>query len=84
MIALAVRDFLAIPSGSVSSERAFSTAGRLVTPLCTSLSHDSIQAHVCLSSWFEDNNVAVDNVNEDIEATDSCYDIVAEHGEDDA
>jgi hypothetical protein len=82
-IALAAKDFLAIPGGSVPSERASSTAGRLVTPFCTSLSHDSIQAHVCLSSWLENDNVAIDDVNEDTEATDSCYDIVDEHGDDD-
>ncbi len=51
-VALAARDFLAIPGGSIPSERAFSAAKRLLTQFQTSLSHYLIQAHVCLSSWF--------------------------------
>ncbi len=77
------KGFFAIPGGSIPSERAFSTARRLVTPFRTSLSRDTYQALVCLSSWFNDDNIAVDDVNEDMEATDSCHDIVDEHGEDD-
>ncbi len=49
-VAFTAKDFLPISDSSMSSERAFFAAGRLVTPFRTSFSHDSVQAHVCLSS----------------------------------
>lgn len=47
-IAFAAKDFLPISGCSVTTERAFSAAGSLITPFCTSLPHESIKAHVCL------------------------------------
>ncbi len=80
-ISLAAKDFLATPSGSVPSERAFSAAGRLVTSFCTSLSHDSIQAHVCLSSWFQEDGIAFKEVGEEMDVSDVSYDVV-DHDDD--
>jgi hypothetical protein len=75
-ISLAAKESLAIPSGSVPSERAFSAAGRLVTPFRTSLSHDSIQAQICLSSWFEEIELFSKDMNQEVDDTDTSYDIV--------
>jgi hypothetical protein len=37
-----------------------------------------------LSSWLQDDDMAVNNVNEDIDLTDTYYDVVNEDGDDDA
>ncbi len=39
---------------------------------------------MCLSSWLQDDDMAVNNVNEDIDLTDTYYDVVNEDGDDDA
>ncbi len=44
-------DYLAIPSSSASSERAFSQAHLVVTEMRTALCTDSARAHNCLKSW---------------------------------
>ncbi len=82
-IALAAKDLLAISGDSVPSERAFSAAGRLVIPFRTSLSHDTIKAHVCLSSWYQEDDEAVDDNNEELNSSDSSYEIVEEYDEED-
>ncbi len=83
-IALAAKDLRAVPGGSVPSERAFSAAGRLVTPFRTSLYHDSIQAHVCLSNWFQYDDVSLDDMNDDNDSADPSFEVVDEHDEEDA
>ncbi len=44
-------DYLAIPSSSASSERAFSQAHLVITETRTSLCTDSVRALNCLKSW---------------------------------
>jgi len=45
-------DFLAIPATSVPSERLFSDAGQLITNRRNCLNANSIQACICLESWW--------------------------------
>jgi hypothetical protein len=77
-VALAARDFLAIPGGSIPSERAFSAAVRLVTHFSTSLAHYSIQAHVCLSSRFHEHSSVVKDVGEEYDSSEAFYMVVDE------
>ena len=47
-------DFLSIPSSSAESERSFSSAGRMVTPVRTRLRHIIITMAQCLRSWIRE------------------------------
>ncbi|ONM63137.1 Pleiotropic drug resistance ABC transporter family protein [Zea mays] len=46
------RDFLAIPVSTVSSESAFSAAGRVLGKNRTSLSPETLEALVCAKDWL--------------------------------
>ena len=52
VLSLMARDFLAIPVSTVSSESAFSTAGRLLGKERTSLAPATLEALVCSKDWF--------------------------------
>jgi hypothetical protein len=49
---LMARDFLAIPVSTVSSESAFSVAGRVLGKNRTSLSPETLEALVCAKDWL--------------------------------
>jgi hAT family protein len=51
-LARIARDYLAIPATSVPAERVFSGGTDLITKKRGSLSEDTIQACICLGSWF--------------------------------
>ncbi|KAJ3708949.1 hypothetical protein LUZ61_012654 [Rhynchospora tenuis] len=46
------RDILAVPISTVASESAFSTSGRVLTPIRSSLSDESIEALLCTQDWL--------------------------------
>ena len=46
------RDFLAIPVSTVSSESAFSAAGRILGKNRTSLAPETLEALICAKDWF--------------------------------
>lgn len=46
-------DMITIPAMSSECERVFSSAGRLVTPLCNRLKEDIIEAFECLNAWYK-------------------------------
>jgi len=52
ILALMARDFLAIPVSTVSSESAFSCAGRILGKNRTSLSPETLEALVCAKDWL--------------------------------
>ena len=66
-------DILAIPMTTVVSELAFSTSGRLLSPHCSCLHHDTLEALVCRQNclWSELKGVPKDatiqNVLDDYE-----------------
>lgn len=45
-------DFLAVCASSVESERWFSKGGRVITKFRASLEKNSVQASICLQSWY--------------------------------
>ena len=47
-------DFLSIPSSSAESERSFSSAGRMITPVRHRLRHSIITMAQCLRSWSQE------------------------------
>ncbi|KAF7801648.1 zinc finger BED domain-containing protein RICESLEEPER 2-like [Senna tora] len=47
-----VRDILVIPISTVASESAFSTGGRLVSPHCSKLKEDTLEALMCSQKWI--------------------------------
>jgi len=47
-------DFLSIPSSSAESERSFSSAGRMATPVRNRLRHIIITMAQCLRSWWRE------------------------------
>jgi len=51
-LSLMARDFLAIPVSTVSSESAFSAAGRILGKNRTSLSPETLEALVCAKDWL--------------------------------
>ena len=52
VLSLMARDFLAIPVSTVSSESAFSTAGRILGKDRTSLSPETLEALICTKDWL--------------------------------
>ncbi|KAJ4784874.1 Zinc finger BED domain-containing protein DAYSLEEPER [Rhynchospora pubera] len=46
------RDILAVPISTVASESAFSTSGRVLSPVRNSLSDESIEALLCAQDWL--------------------------------
>jgi hypothetical protein len=51
-LARIARDYLAIPATSVPAERVFSGGADLITKKRGSLGEETIQACMCLDSWF--------------------------------
>lgn len=52
ILSLMARDFLAIPVSTVSSESAFSAAGRILGKNRTSLSPETLEALICAKDWL--------------------------------
>jgi hypothetical protein len=52
ILSLMARDFLAIPVSTISSESAFSAAGRILGKNRTSLSPETLEALVCAKDWL--------------------------------
>uniref|UniRef100_J3LF36 HAT C-terminal dimerisation domain-containing protein n=1 Tax=Oryza brachyantha TaxID=4533 RepID=J3LF36_ORYBR len=52
VLSLMARDFLAIPVTTVSSESAFSAAGRILGKYRTSLSPETLEAVICTKDWI--------------------------------
>ena len=52
ILSLMARDFLSIPVSTVSSESAFSAAGRILGKNRTSLSPETLEALVCAKDWL--------------------------------
>ncbi|CAL5076589.1 unnamed protein product [Urochloa decumbens] len=52
IVSLMARDFLAIPVNTVSSESAFSAAGRILGKDRTSLSPETLEALICAKDWL--------------------------------
>ncbi|CAO2168768.1 unnamed protein product [Urochloa humidicola] len=52
ILSLMARDFLAIPVSTVSSESAFSAAGRILGKDRTSLSPETLEALICAKDWL--------------------------------
>ena len=52
VLSLMARDFLAIPVSTVSSESAFSAAGRILGKDRTSLSPETLEALICTKDWL--------------------------------
>ena len=52
ILSLMARDFLSIPVSTVSSESAFSCAGRRLGKNRTSLSPETLEALVCAKNWL--------------------------------
>jgi hypothetical protein len=46
------RDYLAIPSTSVSSEQCFSAGRHLITDTCNRLARKTVRACMVLKSWW--------------------------------
>jgi hypothetical protein len=46
------RDILVVPMRTVASESAFSTGGRTLSPVRSSLSDESIEALLCAQDWL--------------------------------
>jgi len=47
------RDYLAIPSTSVASERAFSCGKNMITDKRSQLAAKTVRAALCLQSWYK-------------------------------
>jgi hypothetical protein len=52
IISQMVRDILAVPISTVASESTFSTSGRTLSPVRSSLSDESLEALVCAQDWL--------------------------------
>ena len=57
-LAMMARDFFAIPASSVSSERAFSSSGGLISKKRTRLANNTIRAMMCIKEWTRKDFVA--------------------------
>ena len=51
-LAKIVIDFFAVCASSVESERWFSKGGRVITKSRASLENSTVQASICLQSWY--------------------------------
>uniref|UniRef100_A0A803MX63 BED-type domain-containing protein n=1 Tax=Chenopodium quinoa TaxID=63459 RepID=A0A803MX63_CHEQI len=54
------KDILAIPISTVSSESAFSTSGRILDHIRSSLGPNMVEALVCTQDWLRASNVCID------------------------
>ncbi|KAJ1688414.1 hypothetical protein LUZ63_019804 [Rhynchospora breviuscula] len=52
VLARLTRDILAVPISTVASESAFSTSGRVLSQVRSSLSDESIEALLCAQDWL--------------------------------
>ncbi|KAJ1696739.1 hypothetical protein LUZ63_005251 [Rhynchospora breviuscula] len=52
IMAKMTRDILAVPISTVASESTFSSAGRTLSPVRSSLSDESLQALICAQDWL--------------------------------
>jgi hypothetical protein len=52
MLAKMARDVLVVPISTVASESTFSTAGRTLSPVRSSLNDESLQALICGQDWL--------------------------------
>ena len=52
VLARVVIDFLAVCASSVESERWFSKGGKVITKFRASLENSTVQAAICLQSWY--------------------------------
>jgi hAT family C-terminal dimerisation region len=52
VVAKLARDILGVPISTVASESTFSTAGRTLSPVRSSLSDESIEALICAQDWL--------------------------------
>jgi len=52
ILSMMARDFLAIPMSTVSSESAFSAAGRILVKNRTSLAPETLEALICAKDWL--------------------------------
>uniref|UniRef100_A0A453FW87 HAT C-terminal dimerisation domain-containing protein n=1 Tax=Aegilops tauschii subsp. strangulata TaxID=200361 RepID=A0A453FW87_AEGTS len=66
ILANMARDILAIPITTVASESAFSTSGRILDDLRTSLTPFMVQALVCTQDWLRRSTDPVD-IKENLE-----------------
>lgn len=46
------KDILAIPASTVASESAFSMGGRIVSPQCSTLHANTVEALMCMQNWL--------------------------------
>jgi hAT family C-terminal dimerisation region len=46
------KDILAVPISTVASESTFSTSGRILSPVRSSLNDESIEALICAQDWL--------------------------------
>lgn len=52
ILAKIARDVLAVPLSTVASESTFSTAGRTLSPIRSSLNDESLEALICAQDWL--------------------------------
>ena len=52
LLAKLTRDILAVPVSTVASEATFSTSGRTLSPIRSSLNDESIEALICAQDWL--------------------------------
>ncbi|KAJ4816564.1 Zinc finger BED domain-containing protein DAYSLEEPER [Rhynchospora pubera] len=52
ILAKLTRDILAVPISTVASESTFSTAGRTLSPIRSSLNDESLEALICAQDWL--------------------------------
>uniref|UniRef100_A0A7N0V537 BED-type domain-containing protein n=1 Tax=Kalanchoe fedtschenkoi TaxID=63787 RepID=A0A7N0V537_KALFE len=74
ILALIVKDVLAIPVSTVASESAFSTGGRVLDPFRSSLSPMMVQCLVCAQDWIRSSPSPInveDSLNE-VEELEAC------------
>nr|GEV19721.1 zinc finger BED domain-containing protein RICESLEEPER 2-like [Tanacetum cinerariifolium] len=72
------RDILAIPISTVASKSCFSTSGRLITPHCSRLKPNTLEALMCSQSWL------VNEMQETCSKEFEAYDQIIEYDTDES